>query len=305
MASFAIHNLCKSFGSVQAVQDLSFEVHPGQVHGLLGPNGSGKTTTLYCALGLMRPSSGSIEVLGESSRALHRTAGRVGVVFDRPVLLKRRSVAANLAYHAMIRGHKGGRTHDEVLELVGLSDLKKRRAGALSLGQGKRLALAIALAGNPELVVLDEPLSGLDPLGTRDILALIGKLATSGMTLILSTHRLHDVEPVLTHATIMVRGRRVASGPLSEILGRGEGLLQVTVQNPQRALDALSSMGGWQVCSQEGSVIDVDLGSSGAQPSELAEVLVRGGAGLVRLQPAGQRLADAFDRLVAQESKRP
>jgi ABC-2 type transport system ATP-binding protein len=302
MASFAIHSLYKSFGSVKAVQDLSFEVHPGQVHGLLGPNGSGKTTTLCCALGLMRPTKGSIEVLGVSSRALHRTAGRLGVVFDQPVLLKRRSVAANLAYHAKIRGHKGGRTHDEVLKLVGLSDLKRRRAGALSLGQGKRLALAVALAGDPELVVLDEPLSGLDPVGTREILALISKLATSGLTLILSTHRLHDVEPVLTHATIMVRGRRVATGPLSEILGRGEGLLQATVQDPKRALKALAAMGGWQVCSEEGSVINVDLGSSGAQPSELAEVLVKAGAGLVRLQPAGQRLADAFDRLVAQES---
>jgi len=305
MASFAIRSLCKSFGPVKAVQDLSFEVNPGEVHGLLGPNGSGKTTTLYCALGLMKPTSGSIEVLGASSQALYRTAGRVGVVFDRPVLLKRRSVAANLAYNAMIRGHKGGRSHDEVLDLVGLSDLKKRRAGALSLGQGKRLALATALAGEPELVVLDEPLSGLDPVGTREILELIGKLASSGLTLILSTHRLHDVEPVLTHATIMVRGQRVATGPLGDILGRGEGLLQATVQDPQCALRALATMGGWEVRGQEGSIIDVDLGSSGAQPSELAEVLVKSGAGLVRLQPAGQRLADAFDRLVAQETVGP
>ena len=93
MASFAIHSLHKSFGSVKAVQDLSFEVHPGQVHGLLGPNGSGKTTTLCCALGLMRPTKGSVEVLGVSSRALHRTAGRLGVVFDQPVLLKRHFAA--------------------------------------------------------------------------------------------------------------------------------------------------------------------------------------------------------------------
>ncbi len=298
MPRLSIQSLQKSFGPVHAVQDLSLEVHQGQVHGLLGPNGSGKTTSLYCALGLLRPTAGQIEILGCPSHALHQTAGRIGVVFDRPVLMKNRSVRANLQYQRMIRGHSGGRGDEEVLEMVGLSDLVSRKAGALSLGQGKRLALAMALAGKPELIILDEPLSGLDPPGTREILALIQELSQQGMTLVLSTHRLHDVESILTHATIMVQGRRVTTGPIDAILGRAEGRFRVRLQDPSRGLQLVQAQESLTLCAQEGDTLEIQLSDHQGQASDLAQLMVQSGAGLMELQPAGQRLADAFDDLV-------
>ena len=219
MSSLVIEGLKKRYGDVLAVNDLNLVVEPGQVFGLLGPNGSGKSTSLNCALGLLRPSEGRCEILGVPSTQLHKTRGRVAVVFDRAVVLPTLTVRQNLAWAAKMRGDGGGgRTADEVLELTGIASLAKRRAGKLSLGQTRRLSIAMALAGKPELIVLDEPLSGLDPMGVREVLRLVRVLADAGLTLVLSSHRLFEMERVLTHAAILVRGQRAACGSLDDLL---------------------------------------------------------------------------------------
>jgi ABC-2 type transport system ATP-binding protein len=224
------------------VRDLDLCVEHGQVYGLLGPNGAGKTTTLACALGFQRPDSGSIEILGVPPRQLHRTLGRVGVVFDDPTLVPNLRVLQNLDYARRLLGHTGGRTPREALELVGLGDREKQRAGSLSLGQKRRLAIARALLGKPELLVLDEPLSGLDTAGVRQVLQLVDRLRGEGLTLLLSSHRLHELERVVTNVGILMGGRLVREAPLHDLLGDESPRLLIRSTRPAAAKAALEAL---------------------------------------------------------------
>ena len=153
----------KRYGSQVALEGVSFDVLPGQIFGLLGPNGSGKTTTLTCALGLLRHSSGSVHILGHPSERIFETRGRVAVVFDTPVLLRNHTILQNLTYGARLRNQTKGRGPKEVLELVGLSGLEKRKAAELSLGQMRRLSIALALAGSPEFAGVKKRLMAAAP----------------------------------------------------------------------------------------------------------------------------------------------
>jgi ABC-2 type transport system ATP-binding protein len=175
-AVLQVSGLHKWYGRTHAVDDVSFTVNRGDVFGLLGPNGSGKTTTISCALGLLRADEGRITVLGEPASAIQRTGGRVAVVFDAPTLVDGLTCEQNLRYARRTLGHDGGRKDDDALQLVGLASLAERRAGRLSLGQRRRLSIARALIGRPELMVLDEPLSGLDTVGVRGMLDLFRRL---------------------------------------------------------------------------------------------------------------------------------
>ena len=286
--------LTRRYGDVVAVQGVDLTVTRGAVYGLLGPNGSGKTTTLACALGLLRPTSGEVRVLGVPAERLHRTRGRVGVVFDTPALIKGLSVAANLAYAARLRGHGGGRSAGEALELVGLTDLARRHAGKLSLGQQKRLSIAIALAGTPELLVLDEPLSGLDPLGVRQVLRLVRRLAGEGLTIVLSSHRLHEVEPVLTHAAVLLRGKVAAAGALDELLG-GTDRHRIGADDPRRARDVVAGFEGARVVA-DGPELLVELG--GHPVSALNRALVEAGVAVSSIATERSSLPALFESLV-------
>lgn len=218
MLVLEVDSLCKRFGAEKAVEDVSFGVERGQVFGLLGPNGSGKTTTIACALGLLRPDAGSSTVFGHPGSQLFKSAGKLGAVFDQDNLIDGLSVKANLAYAQRLLGHAGGRSQQEVLERTGTARLAARRAHELSLGQRKRVALARALLGRPELLVLDEPLSALDPGGVKDTLQLIRALATEGTSVLLSSHRLHELQSILSHAVLLVEGQVRASGSMQELL---------------------------------------------------------------------------------------
>lgn len=274
------------------------EVTRGQIHGFLGPNGSGKTTTLRCALGLLPLDSGSVSVLGQPPHALHRTRGRVAVVFDRPQLLGNLSVMANMAWMGRLLGHSGGRPAQEALELVGIGHLAGQKAGSLSLGQSRRLSIARALLGKPELLVLDEPLSGLDAVGVRSLLSLFTSLAQQDITLLLSSHRLHEMERIVSHVTIIMDGRVVKAGTLAEVLsGEGERLL---VRTPDRdaALTALARLPGAQ-CLPD--AVELDLLRVEGAPGGAAAVgraLVQAGCALHLLQPERRTLASVFDDLV-------
>lgn len=292
--------LAKRYGRATAVERVDFAVQEGEVHGLLGPNGSGKTTTLSCCLGLLRPTSGKVQVLGRPASKLHATRGKVGVVFDAPHLIGSQTVERNLAYGARLRGHSGGRSHVEALERVGLSGFEKRRAASLSLGQRKRLSIALALSGSPEFLVLDEPLSGLDPLGTREILRLVRQLAGEGLSILLSSHRLLDVEPVLDRATILLRGNVARSGSLTELL-EGGGRCRVQVDKPKVARAALSKIG---IAKKQ--IVDVPGGAPGSllihgselDPAKINRVLVKAGVAVAALDPGRASLAALFEQLV-------
>jgi len=298
MSVLEVSSLTKRYGSFVAVDDVSFAVERGSVFGLLGQNGSGKTTTISCALGLLRPTRGKARVLGEPARKIHRTQGRVGVVFDAPILVRGLTVRAQLSYSRRLFGHEGGRSLDDALARVGLDGLARRRVHQLSLGQQKRLAVATALAGDPELLVLDEPLSGLDPLGARDLLELFTALSREGLTIVVSSHRLNDIEPVLSHAAVVVRGRLAALGTLPELLG-ARGTQRVAVDDRAQARAVLRDLPGLGAIRDDG--VDALLVEAGGQDSAaLARALVQAGVGLRQLRPADRSLAALFESLADQ-----
>ncbi|MEE8467705.1 MAG: ABC transporter ATP-binding protein [Planctomycetota bacterium] len=296
MGAVEIRNLTKCYGRVTAVDGVSLDIEEGAIFGLLGPNGSGKTTTLSCALGLLRPTSGEVRILGERWGRMHRTRGRVGVVFDAPILIKGLSVLQNLEYAAHVRGHAGGRSLTEALELVDMAQLAGRPAGKLSLGQSKRMAIAAALAGKPELLVLDEPLSGLDPLGVRQVLGLVQRLAGEGLTIVLSSHRLHEMQRVLTHAAILLDGKLARAGTLAELLGSGTRH-RLHVDATERARVVIEAQGGTRIIETPAAgELVADLGRHTA--SEINRALVQAGVGVSGLEPASTTLQDLFESLV-------
>lgn len=303
MHPLVVDSLTRRYGRHVAVDGVSFKVERGAVHGLLGPNGSGKTTTLACCLGLLAPHSGEVAVLGQPARRLDRTRGRVGVVFDRPTAMRGQSVRGQVRYSARLLGHRGGRKVNEALELVGLRHLARRPARGLSLGQQKRMALASALLGDPEFLVLDEPLSGLDPMGVRGLLRLISELSKRGLTILLSSHRLHEIEPILTHASILIGGRLVRSGSLGQLLGSGRVLrLDCAGDGP---VDEIARGVGARATRRPGEEHGwtVELGSGDA--AALNRALHEAGVGVRELAPVNAGLPTLFDSLLDEHAGGP
>ena len=290
-----VRDLRKRYGSMEAVKGVDLTVLPGQVYGLLGPNGSGKTTTLSCALGLLSPTSGTCEVLGVPSSALHRTRGRVGCVFDVPALLKGHTIAQNLAYQSRLRGHSGGRQMQDALRRVGLEGFEQRSAGGLSLGQEKRLAIAGAIMGKPDLVVLDEPLSGLDPMGVRGMLELLEELVEGGQTLVLSSHRLHEMQEILTHAAVILDGELIREAPLDAYLGQKD-TWTVAVRDEDALRAAMAD--DWTLRPGPAGEGTLFLEAPGAEPEALLAKLVASGAGPHRFIEAKMGLQASFEALV-------
>ena len=301
MPVLSIQSLNRSYGPVRAVQDVSLTVQAGDIYGLLGPNGSGKTTTLSCALGLLAPDSGRIEVLGVPAAQIHRTMGRVAVVFDGATLVDGLTCRQNLQYARSLLGHSGGRSDEEVLALTGIASLIDRRAGRLSLGQRRRLSIARALLGKPELIVLDEPLSGLDTVGVRAMLELFRALQAQGHTLVVSSHRLHEMETIVTRLAILLGGRLVRECSLDELLeGRRPRLLvRATPLGQARAiLGALPGLERAEPAAGAGEdgLLRVWPGALG--PAAVNRALVSGGCDVSTLAPERVTLQSAFEALV-------
>ncbi len=294
-----VRGLTKRYGSKTVVEGLTLEVPRGAIYGLLGPNGSGKTTTLSCALGLMRPTAGTSKLLGEPSERIHRLQGRLGVVFDTAIALPGLTATQNLDYVQRLLGHRRGHDHATVLEAVGLAELANQRARSMSLGQQKRLAIASALLGQPELLVLDEPLSGLDTLGVRRMLRLFQRLQGEGVTLLLSSHRLHEMQTCVTHAGILVGGEIAKSGTLDELLGRDAQRQRLTVDDAARATAVLRDLGGIECTAldDEDGLARLEVRGHSDLPA-LHRALVDAGVGVHASEPIVESLQSVFERLV-------
>jgi ABC-2 type transport system ATP-binding protein len=210
--------LTKKFRTVPAVSDLSVDVRRGRVTGVLGPNGSGKTTTLKMALGLSRPTSGTVHVLGAPYSELEAPARQVGSMLDITGIHPGRTGRNHLRIAQLSAGLQPERVN-EVLLAVGLTEAADRKARTYSLGMRQRLSLATALLGNPELLVLDEPSNGLDPGGIRWLRDSLRAYVDTGGTVILASHVLAEIEQTADDVLILQRGRLLASGPLVDVLG--------------------------------------------------------------------------------------
>ena len=208
--------LTKDFGAVRAVDSVSFEIEPRRVVGLLGPNGSGKTTTLRMLLGLVAPTSGQALIGGRPFAELDAPAQQVGAVLEAGSFHPGRTARDHLRVLASEARLAHGRVN-EVLALVGLSEVADRRAGTFSLGMGQRLSLAAALLGDPRVLLLDEPTNGLDPAGIRWLRGLCRTLAAEGRTVVVSSHVLAEVEQTVDEVLILQRGRLLAHRAMSEI----------------------------------------------------------------------------------------
>jgi len=210
-----ISNLSKAYGSLKAVKDLSLEIHKGQVFGVLGPNGSGKTTTLAILLDVVNADNGKFEWFGEKAKAIQRK--RIGAILEEPIFYPYLSGLDNLQLTAKIKMASYEKI-PEVLKLVELYERRNDKFRTYSYGMRQRLAIAGALLNDPEVLILDEPTNGLDPQGIADIRQLITKIASQGITILLASHLLDEVQKVCTHVAILQKGQKLISGSVEEVL---------------------------------------------------------------------------------------
>ncbi|MYS19073.1 ABC-2 type transport system ATP-binding protein, partial [Streptomyces sp. DvalAA-14] len=280
-----------------AVRELSFRVEPGQVLGLLGPNGAGKTTTLRMLMGLIRPDEGEIRIFGEAVRPGAPVLSRVGAFVEGAGFLPHLTGRANLDLYWQATGRPEQDAHlAEALEIAGLGDALDRAVRTYSQGMRQRLAIAQAMLGLPDLLILDEPTNGLDPPQIREMREVLIRYAAAGRTVIVSSHLLAEVEQTCTHLVVMDRGRLITAGPVAEIIGSADTVLVgIAGGVPQDVVDAVAALPGVAdaVREEDGLLAVLD----GMTAPQLVAELVRLRVPVDRIGPH-RRLEDAFLTLI-------
>jgi ABC-type multidrug transport system ATPase subunit len=296
-----IDALRKQFGSVLAVNDVTVRIPRGGVFGLLGPNGSGKTTIIGLVLGLIKPTAGSIRLFGNDVRGTHLDAlRRIGALVESPAFYPDLSGRANLRFFQGI----GRRTEDSgeldrLLQLVGLAGRAESKFRTYSLGMKQRLGIAYALLGNPELVFLDEPTNGLDPAGMAEVRELIGQLGKAGRTVVLSSHLLNEVEQLCDYVAILSRGALLAQGSVRDLLNT-QGSVRVKTTDDARAEKILGAL-DWvsSLRSEEGYLV---LGCAVERSGELTRELSRNEIFVTEMMPRRQSLERYFLEVTGTEA---
>ncbi len=250
----ATSGLTKHYGKIRAVNNLTLDVRQGQVFGMLGPNGSGKTTTLGMLMGVTYPTSGSFTWFGEPPT--HHIRKKIGAVLEHPIFYPYLSGQKNLELNAMIKQCDPANITN-VLDLVELSARKDHKYKTYSLGMKQRLAIASALLNNPTVLILDEPTNGLDPMGIAEIRGLIQKIAAQGKTIILASHLLDEVQKVCTHFAVLKRGNLVHTGPVDEV-GKGTETVEVRAEI-ENLNEVLLKFSGTSSISRENGAFIVTL----------------------------------------------
>jgi ABC-2 type transport system ATP-binding protein len=292
----SVENVTKRYGEKVAVDDLSFQVKPGIVTGFLGPNGAGKSTTMRLMLGLDAPTAGSVTIDGRSYLDLEAPLHEVGAMLEARAIHTGRSAYNHLL--ALGQTHGIGRARvSEVIDLVGLQDVARKRVGGFSLGMGQRLGVAAALLGDPQVLILDEPANGLDPEGILWIRTLLKRLAKEGRTVFLSSHLMAEMAQTAEHLVVIGRGRLIADTSVDEFVRRASTGAAVRVVSPQASelRDALTAKQA-TVDSIERGVLEVH-GMTGQQIGEIAlvEKIV-----LAELTPLRASLEQAFMALTGE-----
>jgi ABC-2 type transport system ATP-binding protein len=288
----------KGVGAVRAVDGVSLRVDPGEIYGFLGLNGAGKTTTIRMLLGMVRPTAGSVALLGSPVRAGAREVwSRVGYLVEAPTAYPELTVRQNLDVVRRLRGLADPRTVDDVIENLALGQYADRPARTLSLGNAQRLGLAKALIHRPDLVILDEPANGLDPAGVVEVRNLLRTLAFErGTTVFMSSHILGEVARLATRIGIIHEGRMVRELDAEEVSAQERHRLVVAARDLVAARDALTGAGF--PAELDGSALLLDDERAIAHPDEVATLLVRAGCPPTRLAVEHEDLEAYFLRLV-------
>lgn len=288
--------LTKRYGDTLAVDDISFTVQPGRVTGFLGPNGAGKSTTMRMIVGLDRPTAGTVTVAGRPY-AEHRTPLRVvGTLLDAKAVHTGRSAVNHLRAHAATHGI-GRRRVEEVIEMTGLGSVANKRVGGFSLGMGQRLGIAAAMLGDPQVLILDEPVNGLDPEGVAWVRTLTRHLAAQGRTVFLSSHLMSEMAQTADHVIVLGRGRIIADAPIADVVA-GTTARVVRVRSPRLGeLEPLLRAEGGTVTGVEPGLAEV----VGLEPAAIGDRAAAAGIAVHELTPVTGTLEDAYLSLTAGE----
>ena len=290
------NGLTKNYGEKRAVDNLSFTIQPGAVTGFLGPNGSGKSTTMRLILGLDAPTSGTVLVNGKRYRDHKAPLYEVGALLEARSVHTGRSAYNHLLSLAQTQGIPKSRVL-ELIDLVGLHEVSRKRVGQFSLGMGQRLGIATALLGDPQTLLLDEPINGLDPEGIHWIRTLLKTLASEGRAVFVSSHLMSEMALTADRLIVIGRGRLIADTTIDEFVRRASGNV-VRVRSPQAsALRELLLGPNVTVTSSEAQVLDVD----GLAAEQIGETAAANGIVLHELTPLQASLEDAFMELTSDD----
>ncbi len=285
--------LTKRYGTTLAVDGLSFDVHPGHVTGFLGPNGAGKSTTMRLVLGLDRPNAGHVTVAGKQYTDYRFPLYEVGALLDAKAVHGGRRAREHLWCLAQSNRIPRQRV-DEVLELVGLQDVARRRVGSFSLGMSQRLGIAAALLGDPEVLIFDEPANGLDPEGIVWIRNLFRSLADDGRTVFVSSHLMSEMALTADHLIVIGRGKLIADAPMAELLSRGAGRVRVCSPDAPRLAMLLAARGALVDEEADGALAVRELDAAA-----IGEVAAGNGIVLHELTPEKASLEETFFELTS------
>lgn len=285
-----IDSLTKDYGAIRAVDNLSLQIQEGEIYGILGPNGSGKTTTLGMLLGVTTPTSGSFKWFGQESSAEIRR--KIGAILESPNLYTYMDAVQNLELIAHIKKIKNPAI-PELLELVNLHQRSHDAFRTYSLGMKQRLAIAGALVGNPDVVILDEPTNGLDPQGIAEVREIIRKIAEQGRTILLASHIIDEVEKVCSHVAILKKGKLIASGRVSDILS-DDPSIELAAENMTELHTVLKSTSFVsQITAEKGGILLAKI-EKGHSPAELNAYLFQKGISLQHLHMRKKSLEAEF-----------
>jgi ABC-2 type transport system ATP-binding protein len=290
-----VNGVTKRYRETVAVDDLSFEIKPGQVTGFLGPNGSGKSTTMRMIMGLDTPDSGTATVNGRSYADLPVPLREVGALLEAKAIHPGRSAYNHLLYLAMSNDIPLPRI-DMVLEMVGLTDVARKRAGKFSLGMGQRLGIAAALLGDPEVLLFDEPINGLDPEGILWVRNLLKRLASEGRTVFVSSHLMSEMALTADHLVVIGRGRLISTSSVDDFISQStDQFVRVRTPRASELTRLLLAQGvkGVQVTSEDDGALSV----GGISAIDIGELALASGISLHELSPQMASLEDAFMEL--------
>ncbi|MFJ6213055.1 ABC transporter ATP-binding protein [Streptomyces sp. NPDC092296] len=290
-----LHELTKRYGSKLAVDRLSFAIPPGVVTGFLGPNGAGKSTTMRMILDLDRPTSGRVTIDGKRYAQLREPVKYIGALLEAKAVHPGRTAYNHLLWLAQSNGIPTRRV-DEVLGLVGLHDVARKRSGGFSLGMGQRLGIAAALLGDPQILMFDEPVNGLDPEGILWVRNLMKRLASEGRTVFVSSHLMSEMALTADHLVVIGRGKLLADLPMTEFIDRNSrSVVRVRTPQPEQLLDALAEQDIVPERAEDGSLEVV-----GGDAARIGELAAAAGVTLHELSPQRASLEQAFMQMTAE-----